>query len=134
MDKVKTIKNYLQNQKKEWRLCQSSEAKYRMEVYDELLEVIDSLEEESVSEDLEGASEAHALKCHTKKASAGTLAASIYDFKAGADWMKEHLIEKACKFIRTPCIYVVDFNHYGGATTNYEATVEKFRKYMEEQQ
>ena len=48
MDKVKTIKNYLQNQKKEWRMCKSSEAKYRMEVYDELLEVIDSIKEESL--------------------------------------------------------------------------------------
>lgn len=53
MDKVKTIKNYLQNQKKEWRLCKSSEAKYRMEVYDELLEVIDSIKEKHTSDDLE---------------------------------------------------------------------------------
>ena len=39
---------------------------------------------------------------------------------------------KAEQFIRTPNIYVVDFNKNGGATTNYEATVEKFKKYMEE--
>ena len=61
-------------------------------------------------------------------------------FENGAEWADEHpnpeikkqWIEKACEFIRTPCIYVVDFNKNGGATTNYEATVEKFLKYMEE--
>lgn len=55
MDKVKTIKNCLQNQKKEWMLCQSSEAKYRMEAYTELLDFINSIQEEPVSEDLEEA-------------------------------------------------------------------------------
>lgn len=53
MDKIEQIKTYLQNQKKEWRLCQSSEAKYRMEAIDEFLEVINSLPEEPVNEDLE---------------------------------------------------------------------------------
>ena len=45
---------------------------------------------------------------------------------------REELLDKASKFIRIPNIYVVDFNKNGGATINYEATVEKFKKYMEE--
>lgn len=53
MDKVQQIKTYLQNQKKEWRLFQSSEAKYRMEAIDEFLEVLNSLPEEPINDDLE---------------------------------------------------------------------------------
>lgn len=45
--------------------------------------------EEPVSEDLEEAAEKHALQCHSKKASVATLAASVYDFRAGANWQKE---------------------------------------------
>lgn len=67
-------------------------------------EFIDSLHEESVSDDLDGAAEKHALQCHSKKASVATLAASIYDFRAGALWQKQRIsipvsddLEKASK-------------------------------------
>lgn len=95
MDKVKTIKNYLQNQKKEWMLCQSSEAKYRMEAYTELLDFINSIQEEPVSEDLEEASNNYA-ESEEKRIGCGTefftpeLAKA---FKAGSQW-KEKQFEK----------------------------------------
>lgn len=43
----------LENLIKEWHLGNSAEAKYRCEAYKELLEYIDSLQEEPVSNDLE---------------------------------------------------------------------------------
>lgn len=50
-------------------------------------------QEQPASEELEEAAENHALKCHSKKASVATLAASIYDFRAGADWRKEQMMK-----------------------------------------
>lgn len=46
MDKISKIKAYLENQKVEYRLGKSAEAKYRMEAYTELLDFINSLQEE----------------------------------------------------------------------------------------
>lgn len=43
----------LENLIKEWHLGSSAEAKYRLEAYKELLEYIDSLQEEPMNEDLE---------------------------------------------------------------------------------
>ncbi len=63
----------------------------KMNAYGYVLKIIDSLPEESASKGLEGAAENHALQCHSKKASVATLAASIYDFRAGANWRQEHL-------------------------------------------
>lgn len=53
MNQIQTIKSKLENLIKEWHLGRSAEAKYRCEAYKELLEYINSLQEEPVSNDLE---------------------------------------------------------------------------------
>ena len=60
-EKVLLIRAEIERLKKEWRLCDSSEAKYRMEAYKELLSFIEALPEEAVSEDLERVAQAHAV-------------------------------------------------------------------------
>ncbi|MFW5517337.1 MAG: hypothetical protein ACOCPA_00600 [Segatella copri] len=95
MDKVKTIKNYLQNQKKEWMLYQSSEAKYRMEAYTELLDFINSIQEEPVSEDLGEAAKSYGDE-KEKHAGCGTeffTCELVKAFKDGAQW-EEKQFEK----------------------------------------
>ncbi len=67
----------------------------RIQSLKELISYIDSLQEESASEDLEEAAGIHALQCHSKKASVATLAASKYDFIAGAKWQKEQMMQDA---------------------------------------
>ncbi len=66
---------------------------YSKEMANELFAFINSLPEERVSEDLDEAAERHALQCHSKKASVAKLAASIYDFRAGANWQKEQIMK-----------------------------------------
>ena len=53
MNQIQTIKSELENLIKEWQLGSSAEAKYRCEAYKELLEYINSMQEEPVSNDLE---------------------------------------------------------------------------------
>lgn len=99
MNKIEQIKTYPQNQKKEWRLCQSSEAKYMNEAIDEFLEVIkviNSLPEEPVSEDLEEAAKKHACQNHAIPLAQKV---SIESFKSGAQWQQEQFEQnrlKAC--------------------------------------
>ncbi len=111
---------------KEWSLSDSTEAKYRNEAYKELLEFIDSDTEEPVSEDLEEAAEKHALQCHSKKASVATLAASIYDFRAGANWQKEQLIDKTCEWLLN------NIRYYSTNALGAEYMCNDFRKAMED--
>lgn len=100
--------------------------KYRLN----LIRAIEYLQEEPVSEELEDAAYKFVMD------NFGNPKEPLYKFdqrcfKAGAQWQKERMLIKACEFIRTPNIYVVDINRCGGATTNYDATVDKFKKYME---
>jgi hypothetical protein len=94
-----TIKAEIERLVKEYRLSNSAEAKYRCEAYGELLDFINSLQEEPVSEDLEEAADnyvGHApeidedLSCFTKRNA----------FIAGAKWKKEPMIERACEYMR----------------------------------
>lgn len=91
---MERIKSEIKNLIDEWRWHCSAEAKYRCEAYGELLDFINSLQEEPVSKDLEEASDnyvGHApeidedLSCFTKRNA----------FIAGAKWKKGNLWKNA---------------------------------------
>ena len=91
MDKISKVKAYLENQKAEYRLGKSAEAKYRMEAYTEILDFINSLQEEPVSGDLEEASNNYA-ESEEKRVGCGTeffTPELVEAFKAGSQWQKE---------------------------------------------
>lgn len=83
----------LENLIKEWHLGSSAEAKYRLEAYKELLEYINSLQEEPVSEDLEEAAEEYAPDFSNSIASKAAVDAVRDAFKAGAQWQAIHSLE-----------------------------------------
>lgn len=100
-----------------------------------------------MDKELEKAAGIHALQCHSKKASVATLAASKYDFIAGAKWMLEHptggelfyvlnkgadlgrknAIDKACEFFyhRMNDVGDVEFR-------DIENFINDFKKYSED--
>lgn len=108
---MERIKSEIKNLIDEWRWYCSAEAKYRCEVYKELLEYINSLQEEPVSNDLEEAANDYAHDL-------------VHDdvfgtFIAGARWQEEQcqktielaedhaylagqekVIEKACEWLK----------------------------------
>jgi len=95
MNQIQTIKSKLENLIKEWHLGSSAEAKYRCEAYKELLEYIDNLQEESVSEDLEEAAAGYA-KEQLRNPDYPTYN-DEYEiecaFEAGAQWQALHSLE-----------------------------------------
>jgi len=85
MNQIQTIKSKLENLIKEWHLGSSAEAKYRCEAYKELLEYIDSLQEEPVNEELEEAANDYAHDI---------VHDDVFEtFKAGAHWQALHSLE-----------------------------------------
>ena len=87
-----TIKAEIERLVKEYRLSNSAEAKYRCEAYGELLDFVNSLQEEPVSGDLEEAAMQYAKSKHKDT----TLQQIVsWDFKAGAKWKKGNLWKNA---------------------------------------
>lgn len=82
---------------KEWRLTDSTEGKYRHEAYKELLEFIDSLPEEKISDDLEKVCEQLAENARKHKAETSSPFFSQTDYKQGvidgAKWQKEQMMK-----------------------------------------
>lgn len=76
---------------KEWKWGSSIEAKFRCEAYRELLEFIDSLPEESASEDLE---EAAIEYCHEiEERNLSTLLKIEKGFIKGAQWKEQQIMK-----------------------------------------
>jgi hypothetical protein len=116
---MERIKSEIKNLIDEWRCCNSAEAKYRCEAYGELLEYINSLQEDPVSNDLEEAARKMAAR-HSHITGDVYYANDAWFFKKGAQWQKkqcqktiklaednaylagqEKVIDKACEFIET---------------------------------
>lgn len=101
IDKDALVKE-MQRLSNEWRLLSSTEAKYRREVYTELLSFINTLEvKEPASEDLEQAAESAVLSVFTGYADTNTpfraekIAMVSKIFKAGIEWQKEQMMKDA---------------------------------------
>lgn len=90
-DKEK-IKAEIERHMKEYSPVQSSEGKYRIEAYKELLGFIDDIQEEPVSEDMEEAAFDYAEAC---KYDGGEKLLCVEHFKAGAQWQKEQMMKDA---------------------------------------
>ncbi len=95
----------------------------------DLGEYIDSLPEETGNEDLEEAAGIHALQCHSKKASVATLAASKYDFIAGAQWKKEYIIDKVCEWLKD---HLWEYDQYSCIPIDVDDLVKDFKQAMED--
>ena len=105
-----------------------------------LLSFIDSLQEESVSEDLEEACEQLAENARKHKAETSSPFFSQTDYKQGvidgAQWQKEHLwndieytrtdafIEKACEWLRN------NSHNYANNALGIEYLINDFKDYM----
>ena len=103
-DKTKILAE-IERLKMNWRLGMSAEAKYRVEAYTELIDFINSIPEEPVSEDLQEAAWFYADKkacldksIFTQKEINEKRSKLEYNwedirtaFKAGAQWQKSHL-------------------------------------------
>lgn len=115
-----------------WKLCESSEAKYRLEAYNELLYYINSLPEEPVSEDLEEAAKNWWEGTRFKSDLSGT---PINAFKEGSKWNGKHLINKACEWLVDNIYgYVEESQKYSdGYSIDLSSLVIDFRKAMEEE-
>lgn len=92
MNKVQEIKAEIKRRMKECSPVQSSEGKYRIEAYKELLGFIDDIQEEPVSEDMEEAAFDYAEAC---KYDGGEKLLCVEHFKAGAQWQKERMMKDA---------------------------------------
>lgn len=99
MNQIQTIKFKLENLIKEWHLGSSAEAKYRCEAYKELLEYINSLQEEPVSNDLEDYAKKESESFAEREyeidyIDRNALAKGYYwGVKAGAQWQAFHSLE-----------------------------------------
>ena len=101
-DKVQKIREEVERLKSQLLrgACSSQiemETRCKEEAYNEVLTILNSMQEESVSEELEEV----AKKYGTKKHPMTTIGAneSAYDFKAGAKWQKKQMINKACEYL-----------------------------------
>ena len=93
------FKSKLENLIKEWHLGRSAEAKYRCEAYKELLEYINSLQEEHMNEDLEDYAKKESESFAEREyeidyIDRNALAKGYYwGVKAGAQWQALHSLE-----------------------------------------
>ena len=87
IDKERIVEK-LQRLLNEWRSDSSTEAKYRHEAYTELLEWVNSMPEEPVSENLEEAAKYH--RSHGNYGGDINLAMEE-SFKAGAQWKEQFI-------------------------------------------
>jgi hypothetical protein len=91
MTQIEIIKVEIEGLYKLYRLSTSTEAKYRCEAYKELLDLIDSLQVEPVSKDLEKEIHNQAMKLHT--------APTYEELRNFAlhfvEWQKEQMLAKA---------------------------------------
>lgn len=116
MDKLAKVRAEVERLDNEWYLCNSSEAKYKRETYKEILDFINSLQQEPVNEDLEKAAEQDVCEVVNTCSATGipndhipswVQDAMINEFIHGAKWQKEQLrtvgdrtMSKAEKFIQ----------------------------------
>ena len=101
-----TIKAEIERLIKEYRLSNSAEAKYRCEAYNELLEYINSLQEEPVSENLGKVGSLKSLEYYPEKKTTNKTSKGVFDanmprrkaylrgFKDGAHAHKELIANK----------------------------------------
>lgn len=99
----------------------------RSDAYAELLNFINYLEEELVSEDLEDASKRYALNNTPWDDCADEIQEA---FKEGAQWKKEKFINKACGWLKENWNKYVWFDHDN--TIHFGHWENDFHKYMEE--
>jgi len=85
---------------KEWRLADSTEGKYRCETYRELLEYIDSLPEEPVSEDLEKEINRYIDPLTPADIQENPFTSIEKCAHYFANWQKKQTINKACKWLK----------------------------------
>lgn len=91
----------------------------RLAMASDILGIIDSLEEEPVSNDLEEAAMQYAKSKHKDT----TLQQIVsWDFKAGAQWQKEQMIAKACEWLE---------NYFKGVSSG-TVYLEDFKKAIKE--
>lgn len=93
MDKLAKVRAEVERLDNEWYLCNSSEAKYKRETYKEILDFINSLQQEPVNEELEKAAKDYSNNLDNIYGSIGKQKRNA--FKAGAQWQKENLWKSA---------------------------------------
>ena len=99
-DKVQKIREEIERLKKNWQLGRSSEAKYRVEMLEEISYLIDSMQEEPVSEDLEKVADQYSESVESDYSndmfdSHNIFEAVIY----GAKWQKQQMMKDAVEAI-----------------------------------
>ena len=107
MNKIEKIKAEIERRKKTWNHQDPQYVAGGKDVCDYLLGFIDSLEEEPVSNDLEKAAiEAFKQIVDSDKNS------FLEIFKAGAQWRKQQIIDKAFKYINYQLNLPSDFEQH----------------------
>jgi hypothetical protein len=79
------------------------ETRCKEEAYNEVLTILDSMQEESVSEELEEVAKKYGIKKHPMTTTGAN--ESACDFKAGTQWKEEQMMTKA---IDATCFGVQD--------------------------
>lgn len=150
---MERIKSRIEKLLDVWKWHSSTEAKYRCEVYKELLEYINSLQEEPVSNDLEEAAKKAGQKYFPDKDNIWArpnyeAMAAENAFKEGVEWQEEQCqktielaedhaylagqekaIEKACEFLKKNLFKVAnDLTD----KEDKDRFIREFRKAMEE--
>lgn len=109
-EKLEAIRAEIERLKKDWQcyLRYSVESKYRTEAYTELIDFIDSIPEEFISDDLEEAAKNHADKNYVEWLDivSGDERDDHYPvseaFKAGANWHKEQMMKNVIEATARP--------------------------------
>lgn len=110
MDKLTKVRAEVERLHNEYR--NKKGALYFRKALRTVLFIIDSLQEEPVSEDLENAALMHFKDVMEYETKTGLKMANITSFKAGANWQKEQLLAKAVDG-------VVTFDYYGNDDKTY---------------
>ena len=129
VERLKGWNNNVRNSTRHMTLQEEDFNRGKHSSYIEILNFIDSLQEEPVSEDLEKtAVEAFKQIVDSDKNN------FLEIFKAGAEWQKQKTVDKACKWIEERAArYLVDRFVDSMRITGIDTSIiEDFRKAMEE--
>lgn len=100
--------------------------------FDLVLHFIDSLPEEKVSEDLEEAAEEYASVYKQVGYDEDHILSVSDSYIAGADWQKEHTIDKACEWLKENMNKYIHHNYVTDALDVEKGIYQDFRKAMED--
>lgn len=133
-DKVQKIREAVENRYEYWREKESNshsiESEIRMSECHHLLLMLNSLQEEPVSKDLEEAARRIATR-HSHITGDTYYANDAFFSKKGAQWQKEQMIDKACKWLKSYRQDTPDGIGYVAGIVD-DKTIKEFKQAMED--